>query len=107
MSRGYGCPLHILPFDHGGFFQSRMFVWNSPPCDAQTAEIAGTERVVRCIVLGRGAANQQVGDWLEIAAAFGVLADLRLAAPSSGIHSSPGAANKPRTQAYLPSLHRA
>jgi myo-inositol catabolism protein IolC len=46
MPRGYDRPLYILPFDHRGSFQTKMFGWESPLSDAQTAEIAGAKRVI-------------------------------------------------------------
>ena len=46
MPRGYDRPLYILPFDHRGSFQTKMFGWKSPLSDAQTAEIAGAKQVV-------------------------------------------------------------
>ena len=46
MPRGYDRPLYILPFDHRGSFQAKMFGWESPLSDAQTAEIAGAKRVI-------------------------------------------------------------
>ena len=46
MPRGYDRPLYILPFDHRGSFQTKMFGWQSPLSDAQTAEIAGTKRII-------------------------------------------------------------
>ena len=46
MPRGYDRPLYILPFDHRGSFQTKMFGWESLLSDAQTAEIAGAKRVV-------------------------------------------------------------
>jgi hypothetical protein len=46
MPRGYDRPLYILPFDHRGSFQTKMFGWQSPLSDAQTAEIAGAKRVI-------------------------------------------------------------
>jgi myo-inositol catabolism protein IolC len=46
MPRGYDRPLYILPFDHRGSFQTKMFGWESPLTDAQTAEIAGAKRVI-------------------------------------------------------------
>src|SRR5215831_7685281 len=46
MPRGYDHPLYILPFDHRGSFQTKMFGWQSPLSDAQTAEIAGAKRVI-------------------------------------------------------------
>jgi myo-inositol catabolism protein IolC len=43
MPRGYDHPLYILPFDHRGSFQTKMF---SPLSDEQTAEIAGAKRII-------------------------------------------------------------
>jgi myo-inositol catabolism protein IolC len=46
MPRGYDRSLYILPFDHRESFQIKMFGWQSPLSDAQTAEIAGAKRVI-------------------------------------------------------------
>jgi myo-inositol catabolism protein IolC len=46
MPRGYDRPLYIMPFDHRGSFQTKMFGWQSPLSDARTAEIAGAKRVI-------------------------------------------------------------
>src|SRR5262245_62002473 len=46
MLRGYDRPLYILPFDHRGSFQTRLFGWKPPLSEAQTAEIAGAKRVI-------------------------------------------------------------
>jgi myo-inositol catabolism protein IolC len=46
MPRGYDRPLYIQPFDHRGSFQTKMFGWQSPLSDAQTAEIASAKRVI-------------------------------------------------------------
>jgi myo-inositol catabolism protein IolC len=46
MPRGYDRSLYILPFDHRGSFQTKMFGRQSPLSDAQTAEIAGAKRVI-------------------------------------------------------------
>jgi myo-inositol catabolism protein IolC len=46
MPRGYDRPLYIMPFDHRGSFQTKMFGWESPLNDAQTAEISSAKRVV-------------------------------------------------------------
>ena len=40
MPRGYDRPLYILPFDHRGSFQSKLFGWKAPLSEEQTAEIA-------------------------------------------------------------------
>jgi myo-inositol catabolism protein IolC len=46
MPRGYDRPLYILPFDHRGSFQTKMFGWESPLSDAQTTEIGSAKRVI-------------------------------------------------------------
>jgi myo-inositol catabolism protein IolC len=46
MPRGYDRPLYIQPFDHRGSFQTKLFGYQSPLSDAQTAEIAGTKQVI-------------------------------------------------------------
>jgi hypothetical protein len=46
MPRGYDRSLYILPFDHRGSFQTKMFGWESPLSDAQTDEIARTKKVI-------------------------------------------------------------
>jgi myo-inositol catabolism protein IolC len=46
MPRGYDRPLYIQPFDHRGSFQTKMFGWQSPLSNAQTAEIAAAKRVI-------------------------------------------------------------
>lgn len=45
-SIGFNKPLYILPFDHRGSFQSKMFGWNGTLTAEQTAEIAATKRVI-------------------------------------------------------------
>ena len=46
MTRGFDRPLYILPFDHRGSFQTKLFGWKSPLSDEQTAEIAGAKQVI-------------------------------------------------------------
>jgi myo-inositol catabolism protein IolC len=46
MPRGYDRPLYILPFDHRGSFQTKLFGWESPLSAAQTAEIALAKEVI-------------------------------------------------------------
>ena len=46
MPRGYDRTLYILPFDHRGSFQTKMFGWKSPLSDAQTAEIARAKEII-------------------------------------------------------------
>jgi 5-dehydro-2-deoxygluconokinase len=46
MTVGYAKPLYVLPFDHRGSFQKGMFGWSGTLTAEQTAEIAGTKRVI-------------------------------------------------------------
>jgi myo-inositol catabolism protein IolC len=43
---GYDKPLYILPFDHRGSFQTKMFGWKGALTLQQTAEIAKTKQVI-------------------------------------------------------------
>jgi len=43
---GFDKPLYILPFDHRGSFQERMFGWDGALSAQQTAEIAAAKRVI-------------------------------------------------------------
>jgi myo-inositol catabolism protein IolC len=44
--RGYNRPLYILPFDHRGSFETKMFGWHEPLTAEQTAEIAAAKQVI-------------------------------------------------------------
>lgn len=44
--RGFNKPLYILPFDHRGSFQKKMFGWDPPLSAEQTNEIADAKRVI-------------------------------------------------------------
>jgi 5-dehydro-2-deoxygluconokinase len=46
MSIGYDRPLYVLPFDHRGSFQVKMFGWKGALSPEQTAEIANTKQVI-------------------------------------------------------------
>jgi myo-inositol catabolism protein IolC len=43
---GYDKPLYILPFDHRGSFETKMFGWHGDLTAAQTAEIAAAKEVI-------------------------------------------------------------
>ena len=45
-SIGFEKPLYILPFDHRGSFQTRMFGWKGALTPEQTAEIAAAKQVI-------------------------------------------------------------
>ena len=61
---GYKEPLFILPFDHRGSFQTKMFGWSRELSPDQTAEIASTKQVIydgfKAAVHG-GVAKQKAG----------------------------------------------
>jgi 5-dehydro-2-deoxygluconokinase len=46
MVRGYEHPLYILPFDHRGSFETKMFGWTGALDPAQTAQIAAAKQVI-------------------------------------------------------------
>jgi 5-dehydro-2-deoxygluconokinase len=46
MTLGYDKPLYVLPFDHRGSFQSKMFGWKGDLTAEQTAEIAAAKQVI-------------------------------------------------------------
>src|SRR3974390_102740 len=46
MTFGYDSPLYILPFDHRGSFQLKMFGWSGTLTSEQTAQIAAAKRVI-------------------------------------------------------------
>jgi 5-dehydro-2-deoxygluconokinase len=46
MNVGYDRPLYVLPFDHRGSFQTKMFGWKGTLTEQQTAEIAATKQVI-------------------------------------------------------------
>src|ERR1700676_2291945 len=46
MTVGFDRPLYILPFDHRGSFQSKMFGWKGTLTPEQTADIAAAKQVI-------------------------------------------------------------
>jgi 5-dehydro-2-deoxygluconokinase len=44
--RGYDQPLYIMPFDHRGSFETKMFGWHEPLTEEQTSEIAAAKQVI-------------------------------------------------------------
>src|SRR5277367_5009897 len=43
---GYSQPLYVLPFDHRGSFETKMFGWHGDLTAEQTAEIAAAKQVI-------------------------------------------------------------
>jgi 5-dehydro-2-deoxygluconokinase len=46
MTIGFDQPLYVLPFDHRGTFQTKMFGWKGALTAAQSAEIAALKQVI-------------------------------------------------------------
>jgi 5-dehydro-2-deoxygluconokinase len=46
MTVGFNQPLYVLPFDHRGSFQTKMFGWKGTLTPQQTAEIAAAKQVI-------------------------------------------------------------
>ncbi len=46
MNVGYDQPLYVLPFDHRGTFQTKMFGWKGELTVAQAAEITAVKQVI-------------------------------------------------------------
>src|SRR5204863_6175203 len=46
MTIGFDKPLYILPFDHRGSFQTKLFGWKGALTAEQTAEIAASKQVI-------------------------------------------------------------
>jgi myo-inositol catabolism protein IolC len=44
--RGYDQPFYVLPFDHRGSFETKMFGWHEPLSLDQTAQIAAAKQVI-------------------------------------------------------------
>src|ERR1700694_2586252 len=43
---GFNQPLYVLPFDHRGSFETKMFGWHGELSAEQTAEIAAAKQVI-------------------------------------------------------------
>ncbi|HEY1859167.1 MAG TPA: DUF2090 domain-containing protein, partial [Gemmataceae bacterium] len=64
MTIGFDKPLYILPFDHRGSFQTKMFGWKGALTTEQTAEIAATKQVIYDgfkAALAAGVAKEKAG----------------------------------------------
>ena len=46
MTIGFDRDLYVLPFDHRGSFETKMFGWEGPLTAEQTAQIAGAKQVI-------------------------------------------------------------
>ena len=78
MPRGYDRVLYILPFDHRGSFQAKMFGWKSPLSEAQTAEIRRAKEVIYDginAVLASGLPKEKTGILVDEQFGAGILRD--------------------------------
>jgi 5-dehydro-2-deoxygluconokinase len=46
MAIGFDKPLYVLPFDHRGSFQTKMFGWKGTLTEEQTAQVAAAKQVI-------------------------------------------------------------
>src|SRR5882724_4213586 len=63
---GFDKPLYILPFDHRGSFQKKMFGWDGALSAQQTAEIAAAKRVIYdalVAAIDAGVPRDKAGTW--------------------------------------------
>src|SRR4051812_9429687 len=65
MAIGYNRLLYILPFDHRGSFQTKMFGWKGALTAEQTAQIAEAKQVIydgfKAVVASGGVARDRAG----------------------------------------------
>jgi 5-dehydro-2-deoxygluconokinase len=78
---GFDKPLYILPFDHRGSFQTKMFGWSGPLTPDQTAQIAAAKRVIYdafIAALKSGVPQQKAGILVDEQFGAAILRDARL-----------------------------
>jgi myo-inositol catabolism protein IolC len=78
MNVGFDQPLYILPFDHRGSFQTKMFGYKDPLTPAQTAEIAAAKAVIYDgfkVALGAGVPQKKAGILVDEQFGAAILAD--------------------------------
>ena len=95
MNVGFDKPLYVLPFDHRGSFQTKMFGWKGTLTPEQTAEIAAAKQVIydgfKAAVAG-GVPKEKAG--ILVDEQFGA-AILRDAAKQRLHHRLPGREERP------------
>ena len=77
---GYDKPLYILPFDHRGSFQTKLFGWPGMLSPEQTAEIAASKRVIYDgfqAALKMGVSEQKAGILVDEQFGSAILKDAR------------------------------
>src|SRR5262249_8658397 len=78
MPRGYDRALYILPFDHRGSFQTKMFGWKSPLSEAQSAEIGRAKEIIKGgfnLPLAKGLPKEKTGILVDEQFGTGILRD--------------------------------
>jgi myo-inositol catabolism protein IolC len=78
MTLGFDKPLYILPFDHRGSFQKKMFGWDGTLTPEQTAEISATKQVIYDgfkAALAAGVPTQKAGILVDEQFGSGILQD--------------------------------
>src|SRR5262249_12597802 len=78
MAIGFDKPLYILPFDHRGSFQSKMFGWKGTLTPEQTAQIAASKWVIYegfKVALAGGVEKNVAGILVDEQSGSAVLAD--------------------------------
>jgi len=76
--RGYDRDLYILPFDHRGSFETKMFGWKPPLGAEQTAEIAAAKRIIYDgfeAAIAAGAPREKAGILVDEQFGAGILRD--------------------------------
>jgi myo-inositol catabolism protein IolC len=80
MTIGFDQPLYILPFDHRGSFQTKMFGWKGTLTAEQTAEVAAVKQVIyegfKAAVAG-GVAKDKAGILVDEQFGAAILRDAR------------------------------
>jgi myo-inositol catabolism protein IolC len=80
MTRGYNKPLYILPFDHRGSFETKMFGWEGVLTPDQTAQIAAAKRVIYdgfIAAIADGVAKEKAGILVDEQFGEAILHDAR------------------------------
>src|SRR2546425_2845964 len=83
---GFNEPLYILPFDHRGSFQTKMFGWTGPLSADQTAEFASTKQVIYDgfkAALHAGVPEQKAGILVDEQFGGAILRDVGVLGPAT------------------------
>jgi myo-inositol catabolism protein IolC len=78
MILGYDQPLYILPFDHRGSFQSKLFGWEGTLSAPQTAEIAASKQIIYAgfqLAIANGVPREHAGVLVDESFGAAILRD--------------------------------